>query len=81
MICPYPHLIELCRNHQVTCFSVPSLSNCVQNNRDDLPIASRLGSSRLSDSKAGQVKGFEVLAFSGARHLARFVQETDRSVS
>src|SRR5258708_17735633 len=75
MIFPCPHLIELSRGHQASCFSVRSLSNCVQNNRDDPQFASRLGSSRLGDPTGEQVKTFEVFEFSLPRRLARIVQK------
>jgi uncharacterized OsmC-like protein len=44
-------------------------------------IASRLSSALLIDSKAMRAKRLQDFAFSFLRGLARFVQETDRSVS
>jgi uncharacterized OsmC-like protein len=40
-----------------------------------------LGNARLIDSKAAPANSFQHFGFSPARALARFVQETDRSVS
>jgi hypothetical protein len=74
MLWPYPKLIEAGPNHQVACF-------CAQNNRDEPAIASPLGNAPPVVLKAAQAKRLEDFAFSLARRLARFVQETDRSVS
>jgi hypothetical protein len=57
------------------------IANCVRINRSAPAIASRLSRARLMDSRAGGVKRLEKFGFFPALGLARFVQETDRSVS
>jgi uncharacterized OsmC-like protein len=55
--------------------------DCAQNNRRPTALASRLSSSRLTNSRAGRANQLQDFVFSRAACLARFVQETDRSVS
>jgi hypothetical protein len=74
-------LIELRHNHQVTSSLGGASRSCAQNNRSATSIASRLSSPWLIDFKAGPANRFEDFAFSYPASLARFVQETDRSVS
>jgi hypothetical protein len=81
MISPCPQLIELRRIHQVTSFIRTARPDCARINRGEPATALRLGSAVMIDSKAGHLKRFQCFGFFAGRPLARFVQETDRSVS
>jgi hypothetical protein len=54
---------------------------CARNNRGDAATASALGKARLINFRADLAKRREKFGFCLSPGLARFMQETDRSVS
>jgi hypothetical protein len=74
MVFPWLQLIRLARWYQVA-------SCCAQIDRTGRANALRLSRRSLIDSEAALAKRLYSFAFSLRAFLARFVQETDRSVS